>query len=53
MNISNARYADETSSTIIVEINGIQSCVPVDRSNRHYQEIVRRRLGIAQFQPEL
>lgn len=45
--ITNARYADDTRTIILAEIDGAAWCIPVDLANRHYQEIIAAGLTVA------
>ena len=39
MNITNAKYMNNTDTTIKAEIDGVVYHVPLDPDNRHYQAI--------------
>lgn len=47
--LENARWADEGQSVILATIDGKDVQVPADPSNRHYQDIVRLGIVIADF----
>jgi len=48
MNFENAEYTDDTKKTIRVSINGKNTFVPADEQNRHYKEILRQNITIAE-----
>lgn len=50
MQITNARYVDASRSMILAEVNGQETCIPVDPRNRHYQDLIR--LGVTVAEPE-
>jgi hypothetical protein len=47
MTIIDAKWADSDHQTILALIDGIQMSIPKDPLNRHYAEIVRQGVSIA------
>lgn len=47
--IEDARWADEGQSIILATIDGKPGSIPADPANRHYQDIVRLGIVIADF----
>jgi hypothetical protein len=48
MTIMGARWMDADRQTIIATVDGLVMSIPVDRLNRHYAEIVRQGVSIAE-----
>lgn len=47
--IENARWADDAHSIILATIDGRPAQIPADPSNRHYKDIMRLGIAIADF----
>ncbi len=46
MKIENARYINEDKNIIEAIIDGVQTYIPVDSSNRHYNEFIKQNINI-------
>ena len=49
MTIENARWVEcDGAKSIIATVDGRELCIPVDPRNRHYAEIIRQGIPIAE-----
>ena len=46
--IENAQWADETHQFIVATVDGVVCTIPASAGNRHYDEIVRENISVAE-----